>query len=123
MTADIKLLPLPEELKHRGRSGATKDYARANVEAATAKLQAEIEALRVEVETAKGQVEFYRTERNKNQRKAERLAEALREDGARLDWLADQMRITDLHFILDSVPLDPSDLRAAIDAAREARNG
>lgn len=44
------------------------------------------------------------------------------EDGARLDWLADQMRIAALHFILDSVPLDPSDLRAAIDAAREARN-
>lgn len=40
------------------------------------RMHAEIEALRAEVNTAKGQAEFYRTERNKNQRKAERLAEA-----------------------------------------------
>ena len=40
---------------------------------------AEIQALLAELDTTKGQAEFYRTELNKNQRKAERLAEALKE--------------------------------------------
>lgn len=42
MTTDVKLLPLPDELQGRGKSGAIKDYARANM----AELLAENERMR-----------------------------------------------------------------------------
>ncbi|MCE7031774.1 hypothetical protein LY625_03940 [Lysobacter sp. GX 14042] len=51
-------------------------------------------------------------------REAAAALEAAREDAERLDWLADQMRITDVNFILGSLPLNSQDLRAAIDQAR-----
>ena len=53
MTTEPDLLTLPDELQGRGKSGAIKDYARANVEYHTAAQAAEIEALRAEVERLK----------------------------------------------------------------------
>lgn len=64
MTADVKLLPLPEATMRSYQTDSTmrtmtlysysasdmRDYARTNVAHATAALQAEVDALRAEVE-------------------------------------------------------------------------
>ena len=97
---DIKLLPPPKWLLEGFTDQTIErlcDYTQANVAHTT-------KALRAELETAKGQAEFYRTERNKNQQKAERLEEALRKVDKQLDdvecessadaWAVDRCRDT-----------------------------
>jgi hypothetical protein len=94
-TSNVKLLPLPEELKGHGKSDAIRDYARANVAHATAPLQAEIEALRAEVERLQSinsglcrKSNYYLIDSARWQELAEWLAEALRPLAA-LDPTAD----------------------------------
>ena len=77
--ADIELLPLPDW------GGAQiipdnliKDYALANVAHATAPLQAEIEALRAKWIRAEEQLAACDSDLHEMQRRAERLAEAVR---------------------------------------------
>lgn len=87
MTADTKLLPLPEKVevdKHLPTgvriyaydANTLKDYARANVAHATAPLQAEIEALRVEVAAQRTRADAMAGEAIKHESRADRLAYA-----------------------------------------------
>jgi len=59
-TADIELLPLPDWMECLGEVSAAdiRDYARANVEHATAPLQAEIEKLREALEEIRSRSEM-----------------------------------------------------------------
>lgn len=95
MTADTKLLPLPElpvaverfilsSLGPMKREGAVtalrtmlREYARANVSHATAPLQAEIETLKAEVAAQRTRADAMAGEAIKHEARAERLAEAL----------------------------------------------
>lgn len=104
MTADVELLPLPDELAcdlidYADRECKTRPsrlaiehaiqrYARANVAHATAAMDAEIEALRAEVEALKdaahmanGTAGLAMKHRDMAEARAERLAEALRRYG------------------------------------------
>lgn len=82
MTADVNQLPAAPWLGYDPERGDLHGFSHNEVRAiityATAAKDAEIEALRTEVNTARSQAEFYRTERNKNHQKAERLEGAMR---------------------------------------------
>ena len=123
MTADIKLLPLPEELateyrllSRTGHHEAVEAYARANVEHHIAAKDAEIEALRADVGTATRMHAITREHLEAAEARAERLAEALRIAYRHLDM--DSMRVSHCK---DAAAIDGAQHERPYLATREAR--
>lgn len=85
----IELLPLYAELQGHPKLEIVKHYARACVAHAVAAQAAEIEALRAEVERLKAVAHGFVDEIADKDRRAERLAEALREAYGQVRELCD----------------------------------
>ena len=112
MTADIEMLPLPEMepfATHGSLKKWASDYARAVAEHNVAARDAEIEALRAEVERLQAEIDnrwaqgvhtchdkcqriacVLRRQRDFELKRAERLAEALREKADKWDRIGDE---------------------------------